>query len=128
MERAIITLLNEQTISRAAATAEVGQRTQDEVAAEHADLPTGNTREADRWMLQVKRLKDLSIDAIGPASPQDTAATDRGEALKQKVLKRAEQIRRAWKDVPQAPAPKPDHTEEPDETGALEDEETREAA
>ena len=43
-------------------------------------------------------------------------------------LKRAEQIRRAWKDVPQAPAPKPDHTEEPDETGSLEDEETREAA
>ena len=75
-----------------------------------------------------KRLKDLSIDAIGPAKPQETAATDRGEALKQKVLKRAEQIRRAWKDVPQAPAPKPDHTEEPDETGALEDEETREAA
>ena len=70
----------------------------------------------------------VRIDAIGPAKPQETAATDRGEALKQKVLKRAEQIRRAWKDVPQAPAPKPDHTEEPDETGALEDEETREAA
>jgi len=75
-----------------------------------------------------KLLKDLSIDAIGPASAEETAATDRSKALKQKVLKRAEQIRRAWKDVPQASATKPDHTGEPDETGAIEDEETREAA
>ena len=60
---------------------------------------------------------------------EETAATDRGNSLKQKVLKRAEQIRRAWKDVPDVPTAAPRVTAaEPDETGDHEDEETREAA
>ena len=75
------------------------------------------------------RLKTLGIDAIGPATAEETAATDRGKALKEKVLKRAEQIRRAWKDVPDVPAATPKVTAaEPDEIGDQEDEETREAA
>jgi len=75
------------------------------------------------------RLKTLGIDAIGPVTAEETAATDRGNSLKQKVLKRAEQIRRAWKDVPDVPTAAPRVTAaEPDETGDHEDEETREAA
>ncbi|MEE8460314.1 MAG: AAA domain-containing protein, partial [Phycisphaerales bacterium] len=75
------------------------------------------------------RLKTLGIDAIGPATAEESAATDRGKELKQKVLKRAEQIRRAWKDIPDVPAATPQVTaEEPEEADDEEVEETREAA
>lgn len=78
-----------------------------------------------------KRLKQVGIEPIGPRTAEETADTNRGEVLKQKVLKRAEQIRRAWKNIPDAPAapskPTPDADAEED-AGAEQDEETREAA
>jgi hypothetical protein len=77
------------------------------------------------------RLKVLSIDAIGPATAEETAATNRGKELKDKVLKRAEQIRRAWKDIPDAPAPpktKPGESQEVGEDDEDDEEESRQAA
>ena len=74
------------------------------------------------------RLKALAIDAIGPATPEETAATNRGKELKEKVLKRAEQIRRAWKDIPDAPAPPKTNPGESQEVGEDDDEESRQAA
>ncbi len=74
----------------------------------------------------IGRLKTLAIDAIGPATAEETAATNRGNELKEKVLKRAEQIRRAWKDIPDAPAPP--KAVEPDEAAEDDDEESRQAA
>ena len=78
-----------------------------------------------------KRLKEVGIDAIGPRTAEETAETNRGEELKQKVLKRAEQIRRAWKNIPDVPpAPSkviaPEAAEEDDPVE--DDEESREAA
>ncbi len=78
-----------------------------------------------------KRLKEVGIEPIGPRTAEETADTNRGEILKQKVLKRAEQIRRAWKNIPDAPTapskPTPDADAEED-AGAEQDEESREAA
>ncbi len=77
------------------------------------------------------RLKATGIDAIGPATAEETAATDRGDEIKAKVLKRAEQIRAQWKDIPDLPEPQltaQGEAEEQDDTGAEDDEESREAA
>ncbi len=78
-----------------------------------------------------KRLKQAGIDPIGPPTAEEKADTNRGEELKQKGLKRAEQIRRAWKNIPDAPTapskPMPEAEADAD-TGAEEDEESREAA
>ena len=76
----------------------------------------------------IARLKNLAIEAIGPPTPEETAATNRGNELKDKVLKRAEQIRRAWKDIPEAPAPPQPKAVVSDELGDDDDEESRQAA
>jgi len=75
------------------------------------------------------RLKVLAIDAIGPATSDETAATNRGKELKEKVLKRAEQIRRAWKDIPDVPtAAGQTKAVESEELDDDDDEESRQAA
>jgi very-short-patch-repair endonuclease len=52
-----------------------------------------------------KRLKDLDIAALGPAQENERAETDNAEALKKKVIERADMIRSRWKE---APAPPPE--------------------
>ncbi len=76
------------------------------------------------------RLKEVGVEALGPVTADETAATNRGAELKAKVIKRAEQIRTRWKnipEVPEAPARKI-AAEADDETGDEQDEESREAA
>jgi hypothetical protein len=69
-----------------------------------------------------KRLKDLGIDALGPAQENERAETDKAEALKKKVIERAEMIRSRWKE---APAPPPELMQGADSEGDEEgDEET----
>ncbi len=45
------------------------------------------------------------IDALGPALENERAETDKTEALKNKLIERAEMIRSRWKE---APAPPPE--------------------
>jgi very-short-patch-repair endonuclease len=78
-----------------------------------------------------KRLKEVGIEALGPATAEETVDTNAAAELKKKLLKRAEMIRTRWKDIPEAPMPRqaadPD-AEADEEIGAEEDEESREAA
>ena len=78
------------------------------------------------------RLKELGVEALGPVTAEDTADTNRGEELKAKVIKRAEQIRTRWQNIPEVPeAPVRKvaaQAEADDEIGDHEDEESREAA
>ena len=73
------------------------------------------------------RLKDAGIEPIGPVVTE-APDTEKPEALKEKVIKRAEMIRSRWQDIPAPPEAKAAVEEEEDETGAEEDEESREAA
>ena len=73
------------------------------------------------------RLKDAGIEAIGPATAE-APDTEKPEALKEKVLKRAEMIRTRWQDIPAPPVAKVVHADTEDEAGEEEDEESREAA
>jgi hypothetical protein len=63
-------------------------------------------------------------------SSQGTEApdTEKPEALKEKVLKRAEMIRTRWQDIPAPPEAKGVQADAEDEAGDEEDEESREAA
>jgi hypothetical protein len=80
------------------------------------------------------RLKELGVEALGPVTAEETADTNRGEELKAKIIKRAEQIRTRWKnipEVPEAPARKiaaETDVETGDEQDEEQDEESREAA
>jgi hypothetical protein len=74
------------------------------------------------------RLKGAGIEAIGPATTE-APDTEKPEALKQKVLKRAEVIRTRGQDIPAPPEARsvvPADAE--DEAGEEEDEESHEAA
>jgi very-short-patch-repair endonuclease len=73
------------------------------------------------------RLKEADIEPIGPVVTE-APDTEKPEALKEKVLKRAEMIRTRWQDIPAPPEAKAVQEEPEDETGAEEDEESREAA
>jgi very-short-patch-repair endonuclease len=72
-----------------------------------------------------KRLKDLGIDALGPAQENERAETDKAEALKKKVIERADMIRSRWKE---APAPPPEISQGADDGDEEGDEETADDA
>jgi very-short-patch-repair endonuclease/Cdc6-like AAA superfamily ATPase len=73
------------------------------------------------------RLKDAGIEALGPVVTE-APDTEKPEALKEKVLKRAEMIRTRWQDIPAPPEAKGVQADAEDEAGDEEDEESREAA
>ncbi|MHC4589777.1 MAG: DUF559 domain-containing protein, partial [Planctomycetota bacterium] len=75
----------------------------------------------------IKRLKDAGIEALGPVVTE-APDTEKPEALKEKVLKRAEMIRTRWQDIPSPPETKAVQVEPEDEAGDEDDEESREAA